>query len=254
MASQLSNHLTMIQSHSKVEKVSLDSFFSSSTLQGCNGPAFFLERDMKNQTTMDGILKYILELYQADSDLFFSKRKFTEISHMRWHFMKLCKDSGFSTSSISSYTGYDRSSIGYALNKMEDGFDIEECVMGIRIYNEMKKGKSNAKLIAMFPKHEARVRDIAKRLQPSVKKSIVTKKIVMNKEKVCREDFINALTQLKVRMGSMSHLLVSQLSPEVSAFWVNKTVDDGYESISECLADYLTDEYFAQTGGNYEQE
>lgn len=232
----------------------MDSFSSSSTLQGCNGPAFFLENDMKNKTTMDGILKHVLELYQSDSELFFSKRKFSEISRMRWHFMKLCKDSGFSTAVIASYTGYDRSSIAYAVAKMQEDFSIEDCIMGIRVYNEMKKGKSNAKLFAMFPKNEARVRDIAKRLYPSVKKSALNKKIVMNKEKVCREDFLNALTQHRIRMGSMSHLLVSQLSPEVLSYWVNKTVDDKYESIAECLADYLTDEYFAQRGGNHEQE
>ena len=54
------------------------------------------------------------------------------------------------------------------------------------------------------------------------------------------------LLSMNIKMGSISGLVEDLVSDEVSEFIVNQTIRSEYESVSELIADYVTEIYFQQ--------
>jgi len=53
--------------------------------------------------------------------------------------------------------------------------------------------------------------------------------------------------QRHLKVGSISKLL-DQMAPETQKYFVDRSINEGYETLSELLADVLVDHYYEQMG------
>lgn len=194
---------------------------------------------------MEQLLQEILDLYGMDREVFFGKRKFVEVTTARKHLINLAIERGMSTSEIKAFMNIDHNSMHYYRQNPVLPTTPENARATLPMTMMIEGGATLEEVDAAFPDQPDLVRKIMRRALARTKSVRVT-----NKHKA-REGLPidnmtvkDTLSSLGLRMGSITSLIISSMTPEVRAYWIKTCLDDGYETLEECFADFLTDKYY----------
>ena len=194
---------------------------------------------------MEELLQEILDLYQMDRDLFFGKRKFLEVTTAKKHFIQRAMSEGHPSKVIQDFMGIDHHSIRYHKRNPRLAMTPEQARQSLPITLMAEGGATIEEIFEAFPDNKELTRKTVRRSRARSKRNnSPIQKRLLDGEDLSRNRVKDAISRLSLRMGSMTSLLNDSITPEVRAYWISYCINNGYKSIEEVIADFMTDKYF----------
>lgn len=194
---------------------------------------------------MEELLQEILDLYGMDRDLFFGKRKFLEVTTAKKHFIQRALSEGHPSKVIQDFMGIDHHSIRYHKRNPRLGMTPEQARQSLPITLMAEGGATIEEIFEAFPDNKELTRKTVRRSRARSKRNnSPIQKRLLDGEDLSRNRVKDAISRLSLRMGSMTGLLNDSITPEVRAYWISYCINNGYKSIEEVIADFMTDKYF----------
>lgn len=199
--------------------------------------------------------QFILEIanqYNITPEELVGRSRKINIAEARQELMHKCHEHGMSIAEIGRLLGRDHSTVAYGI-KVHENKDTNPEALG-------RTDTLRYKTIKLF-KEGYTTQEIAKKLGRS--RDAVTRTIYNARQRGLIPKFVpkrnsrapdsptrqlnNYVKKFNLRAGTMAEAFFTGMTPEVRDFWVKKTMDGRYQSIAECMADYMTDVYFEET-------
>lgn len=194
---------------------------------------------------MEELLQEILDLYGMERELFFGKRKFLEVTTAKKHFIQRAMSEGHPSKVIQNFMGIDHHSIRYHRKNPRLAMTSEEARRSLPITLMAEGGATIEEILKAFPDKEELTRKTVRRSRARSKRNTSPiQKRLLDGEELSRSRVKDAISRLSLRMGSMTGLLNDSITPEVRAHWIAECINNGYKSIEEALADFMTEKYF----------
>lgn len=194
---------------------------------------------------MEQLLQEILDLYGMDREVFFGKRKFLEVTTARKHLVLLALDRGIDLKLIKAFMNLDHNSIRHHRRNNVLAITPEVARISLPITMMIEDGADIQDLDAAFPEQRDLVRQLLRRSTARFKRHRVgVKEKMLTGVPVRPSQVKDALSNLGVRMGTMTSLISTAITPEVRAYWIKECVNGKYGTLEECFADFLTDKYY----------
>lgn len=194
---------------------------------------------------MEELLQEILDLYGMDRELFFGKRKFLEVTTAKKHFIQRAMGEGHPSKVIQNFMGIDHHSIRYHKRNPRLGMTPEQARHSLPITLMAESGATIEEIFKAFPDRKELTRKTVRRSRARSKRNnSPIQKRLLDGEDLSRNRVKDAISRLGLRMGSMTSLLNESMTAEVRAYWISYCINNGYKSIEEVVADFMTDKYF----------
>lgn len=186
-----------------------------------------------------------------------SSRKI-DIAEARQEFMHACHKQGMSIAEIARLLGRDQSTVAYGIkvheNKDENPDVLNETdTLRYKTINLFKQGYTTQEIAKKLGRsRDAVTRTIYNARQRGLIPKFVPKRTTRSPETPTRL-LNNYVKKFNLRAGTMAEVFFTGMTPEVRDFWTKKTMDGRYDSIAECVADYMTEVYFEETKGGKDE-
>ena len=180
-----------------------------------------------------------------------SSRKIN-IAEARQELMHLCHEGGMSIAEISRLLGRDHSTVSYGIkvhrNKEENPDALNKTdTLRYKTINLFKQGYTTQEIAKKLGRsRDAVTRTVYNARQRGIIPRFVPKRTTRSPETPTRQ-LNNYVKKFNLRAGTMAEVFFTGMTPEVRDFWTKKTMDGRYQSIAECVADYMTEVYFEET-------
>jgi hypothetical protein len=199
--------------------------------------------------------QFILEIanqYNITPEELVGRSRKINIAEARQELMHKCHEHGMSIAEISRLLGRDNSTVAYGIKVHENKDTNPEALcrtdtLRYKTIKLFKEGYTTQEIAKKLGRSRDGVtRTIYNARQRGLIPKFVPKRSPTTPDTPTRQ-LTNYLKKFYLKSGTMAELLITHMTPEVRDFWVKKTMDNKYETVAECVADYMTDVYFEET-------
>jgi IS30 family transposase len=176
------------------------------------------------------------------------------VAEARQELMHLCHEGGMSIAEISRLLGRDHSTVAYGIkvhrNKETNPDALNKTdTLRYKTINLFKEGYTTQEIAKKLGRSRDGVtRTIYNARQRGIIPKFVPKRNSRAPDSPTRQ-LNNYVKKFHIRAGTIAEMMISNMTEEVRYFWVKKTMDGHYDSIAECVADYMTEVYFEELKG-----